>query len=377
MRSKTPVVIVLGPSRTTVSGVSTHLNLLFDSHLSRNFHLLHFQVGSEGRNESAPLRLLRLLLSPFALALKILLEDAAVVHINTSLNRRAYFRDLVYLLVAKLCGVRVIYQIHGGALPQQFAARSPWLANLLRASFGLPDVIVVLAQAELAAYRAFVPNQMIVVFPNGIDLAPYGKLARPPAEPLAHLRLLYIGRLVREKGVFDAILGFCQSQIQGVAASLTIAGSGPDEAALQTLVKELCLENEVHFTGPVFDQHKIALYAQADVLLLPTYATEGLPYALLEAMAAGLPAITTRVGGIPDVVTEGIHGLFVPPCDEQAIAQAITRLATDRALLADLSGACQRRIAHSYSIDHLAGNFERLYREMCPGRRAADLVRKL
>ncbi|HET7775620.1 MAG TPA: glycosyltransferase family 4 protein [Azospira sp.] len=367
MSSPLPVIIVLGPSRGAVSGVSTHLNLLFGSVLARDFSLVHFQVGSEGRQETPARRLLRLLVSPFALAVRILRLGAAVVHINTSLNRHAYWRDLAYLLTAKLCGARVIYQIHGGALPLQFAGGSPLRQRLLRASLGLPDTVVVLALSELSAYRDFVPRQRVVLLPNSIDLRPYAQPARTPAQPTEPLRLIYVGRLARDKGLRDALIGLASARARGVAATLVVAGSGPEEAALKALVHDLELDDDVRFVGPVFNGNKLALYGQADLLLLPTLA-EGLPYVLLESMAAGVPAITTRVGAIPDVMVDGVHGLFVPLHDDEAICQAIERLADDRALLAEMGAACRRRIAHSYTIERLAGDLARLYWKVGSGR---------
>lgn len=358
-----PVVLLLGPQRAAMSGVSTHINLLFDSDLGQDVELRHFQVGSEGRSETRLARLGRLLLSPFALGLTLLAERVDIVHLNTSLNRRAYWRDLMYMLVARLLGVRVVYQVHGGKLPQQFAAGKRWLTGLLRASLRLPDQIVVLASCELAAYRAFLPQQSVRLLANAIDPLPYARPARRPDYPADGLQLLYIGRLDREKGLHEALHGLRLAGLQGARAHLRIAGGGPDEAALRLLVGELNLASAVSFVGPVFGEAKIRLLGEVDALLLPSYA-EGLPYALLEGMAAGLPAITTPVGAIPDVVIEGEHGLLVPPRDIHAIARAIVRLAGNPAWLARMSGNCRERIAASYSIQHLAREFALLYAEL-------------
>ena len=118
------------------------------------------------------------------------------------------------------------------------------------------------------------------------------------------------------------------------------------------------------FLGPVFGPAKLDLLAASDVLLLPTYA-EGLPYTLLESMAAGVPPITTEVGAIPDVVTEGVHGLFVPLRDPVAVAQAVALLAADRPALERMREACVRRVVQGHSVAALAGEFARLYRSVC------------
>src|SRR5690606_29579378 len=124
----------------------------------------------------------------------------------------------------------------------------------------------------------------------------------------------------------------------------------------------------VTFVGPVFGEAKQALLGGSDVLLLASHA-EGLPYALLEAMAAGVPAIATRVGAIPEVVQGGVHGLFVPVRDPDAIARMIVALAEDREWLARMSGACSSRIASVYSIDQLAAKFCLLYSELLDVKR--------
>ena len=178
---------------------------------------------------------------------------------------------------------------------------------------------------------------------------------------------MYIGRLAREKGLHEAIDALALVRSLGVAARLVVAGGGPEEAALRERVREHSLKEAVNFTGPVEGEHKALLLSQADVLLLPSYA-EGLPYALLEGMAAGAVPVATPVGAIPDVVTDGQHGLFVPLRDADAIAQAIMRLDADRALLARMSAASRKRIVSGYSIERLAADFSALYSTLCSAR---------
>src|SRR5690606_28601527 len=114
------------------------------------------------------------------------------------------------------------------------------------------------------------------------------------------------------------------------------------------------------FAGPAFGEEKARLLSQSDVLLLPSYG-EGLPYALLEAMAAGVVPVGTRVGAIGDVVETGVHGLFVPVRDAAAIARALESLDQDRAWLARMSAAARKRIAAAYSIERVGADFASAY----------------
>jgi len=368
------VILVLGPARTAVSGVSTHVNLLLGSRLAEEHELVHFQVGSEGRSENAFARLLRLAFSPFALALAIIFRHACVVHINTSLNPRAYWRDLAYLAVAKCLGARVLYQVHGGELPGKFFERSPWLTGFLRMTLKAPDVVVVLAQRELQAYREFVPSQNVVLLPNGIDCAPFDAIPTVRSFPDKPLRLLYIGRIAREKGVYEIIQGMRLALEMGVEARLIVAGNGAELPRLRRYSQALGLGARVCFTGAVFGADKVKLLEGCDAFLLPSYS-EGLPYALLESMAAGVPVIATPVGAIPDVVADGTHGILVRPRDGKEIAAALATLCLDRERLSWMSRACRRRIRAAYSIDRVAGEFSLLYAELS-GRGAAHLAER-
>lgn len=348
-------VMVLGPDRRVISGVSTHLNLLFGSELARRFELRHFQIGSEGREEGRLGTLARIVASPFQLAAALARSGAEILHVNTSLSPKSYWRDLLYVAVAKLCGARVVYQVHGGSVADL------WQPGL-RATLRWPDAVVVLAQSELDEIRELVPQQNVALVPNAIDCAPYLQLRRPaPARAGVPLRLVHLGRLIRSKGVFEMVEGLAVAQRQGVAAHLVIAGDGPAAAELREAVDRLGLAAQVTFAGPTFGEAKVKLLGEADVLVFPTYHREGLPYALLEAMAAGLVPITTRVAAIPDVVTEGVHGLFVPPRDPQAIAQALITLDADRGSLARMGAASRERVLAAYSVGRLADDFAALY----------------
>jgi len=357
---KAPTVLVLGPDRGVISGVATHLNLLLGSALARRFNLVHFQVGSEGRKEGRVGMLARLIASPFRLAAAIARTGASIVHLNPSLDPKAYWRDLSHLLAAKLCGARVVYQIHGGA-PSLLCGSNRLLSGpmrrVLRATLHWPDVVVVLSRAVLEEMRALAPEQDVRLVPNAIDCAPFVGSRRAAEGPL---RLFHIGRLVKTKGAFETVQGLALARARGVDARLVIAGDGPDLTRLQQTVHELGLAAHVTFAGPAFGQRKAGLLAEADVFLLPSYR-EGLPYALLEAMAAGVVPVATRVGAIPDVVADGVHGVLVPSRDPKAIAQAIAALDADRAGLARMGAASRERVLTAYSIERLVDDFAALY----------------
>ena len=357
------VVLLLGPHLGAISGVSAHLKAMLRSRLGEDFVLDHFPVGSEGRNEGRTGRALRLLTSGVALAAQIRKRRPVLVHVNTSLNAGAFWRDLLYVLVSRLLGVQVVYQVHGGKLPQQFFGRSPVLQSLLRRMLMVPDAIVVLAEQELRAYRAFLPDRRVVLIANAVDSLAFASARTRRFGATGPLRLVYLGRLAREKGLYELLEAHALALASGADAHLTLIGAGPEEAGLRETVRRLEIGGAVHFAGAAFGRTKADLLGATDVFVLPSYA-EGLPCALLEAMAAGNAVIATKVGAIPDVVIPALHGMLLPPRNVSAIVAAIGAMAADRTAVAHMQAACADHIATSYSLERFTASFTDLYLSM-------------
>ena len=147
---------------------------------------------------------------------------------------------------------------------------------------------------------------------------------------------------------------------EGVDARLVIVGDGPERHRLVRYTEELGIAERVRFVGPKFGADKVGTLAGADVMVLPSYS-EGLPYAMLEAMAAGIPVIVTPVGAIPDVVVHCKHGHLVPIRNPRAIADSLIALSGDREQLFRMSQACRLRVDAAYSIERVAGQFAACY----------------
>lgn len=358
-------VLLLGPERVAVSGVSTHLNQLLGSQLADDFDLQHFVVGSEGRTESTADRVLRLLISPFSLAARLIRTRPDIVHINVSLDRKSFPRDAMYLAVARVLGSKVVFQVHGGELPADLFQGAFLRDQFVRWVFRAADVVVLLARSELDFYSNFLPGVRLTLIANGTAVDHHAAL--PQRTGNLPLRLAYVGRLVPTKGVAECIAAAQILRDSGRDFTLTIAGSGPQESELILLAGALVDEKLVEFVGPRFGDAKDEIWRQSDLFVFPTSHAEGLPYSLLESMASGAVPITTRVGAQPDVVEEGVHGLFIPPGDPRALSDAIARLDDDRELLSAMSERAALRIRNDYSVERLSREFGDLYRSLMAG----------
>jgi glycosyltransferase involved in cell wall biosynthesis len=326
--------------------------------------MVHFRTGSEGHRESKAQTLWRFVASPFQLLAALRRELPAIVHVNSAMDRKAFWRDIVYLAVARACGSRLVLQVHGGQLPEAFIRSGGAPRRALRAYIRLPHLVVLLAESERLAYREFEPGAAVRVVPNAIPLTPNLDGDAHDLRDGGDLRLIYVGRLIEAKGLFEVLEAVALLRDRGVTVTWTIAGTGVAQARLRDRIASTGLDDRVHLVGSVFGTQKDQLWAQSDVFVFPTRHPEGLPYALLESMASGTIPVTCAVGAIPDVLESGRHGLLVPPGDPAAVADAISWVDEHREDAALLAQAARDRVRDRYSVDRLASDFRGIYDEL-------------
>jgi glycosyltransferase involved in cell wall biosynthesis len=194
-----------------------------------------------------------------------------------------------------------------------------------------------------------------------VELVPHG-VAIPPEPQLRDISpplLLAVGRLTEKKG-FDTLLRAARVlRDKGIDFQLRIAGEGPLWPSLQRLVNELGLVEVVRFLGPMTEHELEHQYAAATAFVLPCQIgpdgnRDGLPNTLLEAMARGLPVVSTTLDSVQEAVADGEHGLLVKPGDTLALADALARLVHDPQLRRRLGSAARARMVDEYDRAALA-----------------------
>jgi glycosyltransferase involved in cell wall biosynthesis len=177
--------------------------------------------------------------------------------------------------------------------------------------------------------------------------------------------ILFVGRLVELKGLTHLIEAV--SRLKGrIPARIVAVGIGPERAHLESLAQSRGVE--VDFRDKVPDAELHRAFLTSDMLVLPSIVdargdTEGLGVVLLDAMSYGIPAIASRVGGIPDIIEDGVSGVLVPPADPEALATAIERLARDPAYARRLADAGRERLRTHFSWDTIIARWDAVYRE--------------
>jgi len=190
----------------------------------------------------------------------------------------------------------------------------------------------------------------VVVAPNGVDHDVYHARGRRPVGSADALEAVFVGRLVDNKGPHVALEALAAARAQGLDVRLRVLGDGPLRGRLEAQVAKLGLRASVTWHGHVTDVS--SHLRRADVLVRPSF-TEGLPLAVLEGMACGLPVICSTVPGNTEVVRHDRNGLHTPPGSAQAVATGLVALARDRARLRTLAAAAVTTAA-AYTWDRSA-----------------------
>ncbi|PYV08947.1 MAG: hypothetical protein DMG07_24340, partial [Acidobacteria bacterium] len=181
-----------------------------------------------------------------------------------------------------------------------------------------------------------------------------------------HAVILSIGRLSREKDQATLLRAFAELRRRAAATPLVlvVAGDGPERERLAALASRLGMGAACRFAGHVADVRP--LYSMASALVLSS-RSEGTPNVLLEAMAARVPIVATAVGGVPEMLQDGVSALLVPPESPADLAAAVQRLLADPARAADLARAARAVAAERYAPDRRRAALEQLYLDLAPG----------
>lgn len=248
------------------------------------------------------------------------------------------------------------------------------------------DFIVCISEFHRSFYldHGARPEQCVTVY-CGIDTSwfyppPASSSSDATSAPRKTFRILSSGRLVEKKGL-AVLLDACRILLdRGEAFDCVIGGSGPLETSLKSQAARLGLQDRVTITGQALMQEKIVDFMHGgDAYVLPCVwaadgDVDGLPQMLMEAMASGLPAVSTRLVGIPDLIRDGETGLLVPPGDATALADAIARLMNDPVLSRHLADAGRRWVHQRFDLSNCLAPLIERYRErldMAAGRSGA------
>jgi glycosyltransferase involved in cell wall biosynthesis len=306
-----------------------------------------------------------------AIALRALLVFAwllltlrvALVHAHVSM-RGSVWRKSVFLELARLFRVPTLVHLHGSAFVEFYehecAPPGRWL---VRRTLERATAVIALSENRRAYLARIAPAARVVVIPNMVDVGAVEEGIERSRAARSSCSILFLGEIGKRKGIYDLVCALTEIAAVRPEVRLVAAGSGELEE-VRRLARELGVEERLALPGWVSGEAKARLLAEAALYVLPSYH-ENLPVSILEAMAAGLPVVSTRVGGIPDMVRHGVEGFLTGPGTPRELAQCILQLVADRELREHMGSNGRRRAIEQFSPSVILASLEELYAASC------------
>jgi glycosyltransferase involved in cell wall biosynthesis len=345
---------MIGPVPPPYGGVGAVFKSFLDSELRDHFRITVVDTSKKDAREvvsdsRVSLRDALYLAKTLAeLAVKVARERPDVAFM-TPVGDHSLIREALSVRILKLRGVPVVCQFHARYEGELFVTGRRWARRFLGPLLAPADRILLLSEGLRRYFSPDFAPDRTGVLTNFVDSALYSGLPRPgPAGDGP--TVFFLGRLSEPKGLWDLLAAVRPVAERIPDVRFVIGGTAEFpvvEAEIARVTAELGLGARVVFPGTLTGERKLAAFAGADVFCLPSHL-ENQPVVLLEAMAAGLPVVSTRVGTIPELVTDGVEGFLIAPRDRAALTTQLIRLLADPSLGAAMGARGRARVAAEF-----------------------------
>jgi glycosyltransferase involved in cell wall biosynthesis len=347
-------------------GPAIATQILLQSGLRDRFQLIHVstKVNEDLRNMGKwsikkIVRSLNIYINLFRVCL---FKRPRLVLIPISQSTTGFSKDSIMILIARLCACKVLLHLRGSEFRRWMDRSSALTRGFVKSILSITSGVIVLGHNLRYLFNGYFPEEKIFVAPNGGD---YTIPARHNPD-YGKLKLLYLGNLQASKGIEDFLkaLSLLPDDLKGRCDTNVIGGWRNEETRKRCEEILLTAGVSVHFHPPSESAKKLNYLANADLFIFPPREPEGHPWVIVEAMAAGLPIISTDQGAIIESVEHGYNGFIVPTCSPDHIAERITELANDEEKRQRMGQNSRKKYESGFTekamVDHLSAIFTRV-----------------
>jgi glycosyltransferase involved in cell wall biosynthesis len=348
-------VLMVGPDRSLRGGIVTVVDGYFDAGLSACCAHLDYHGTGVGTN----LLTKSLSFAKSLSAYKRVVDGYDIVHLHIS-AKGSYQRKKIMARIARERGKRVILHEHSGEFARDFEAGGAAFRKDVCATFGAADRVIVLSEEWRDYFAANVCDvSRLVVLHNGV------KMPSEACSPGSHPDVLFLGRLDENKSP-DVLMRAARNALAEFPNMRLLFGGDGDIDRYRALAGELGIASRCDLFGWVSGEDKERLFQRAGIYCLPS-KNEAMPMSVMEAMAHGIPTIATNVGGVPQLIEDGVDGLLMNVDDEGRLSELLLELERSPERRVEVGAAGRRKIQDKFtidvSIDRLVGVYEELMRE--------------
>ena len=346
-------VLMVGPDRSLRGGIVTVVDGYFEAGLGDRCASLSYQGTGVGVN---------LLGKSCAFARNLVpyrrnLANFDIIHIHIS-AKGSFKRKTIMADIAKRAGKKVIFHEHSGEFARDFEAGDNAYRKKVRNAFNAADRVIVLSEEwrDYFADNIMLDTGKLIVLHNGVPIPSI------ICSPCKHQDVLFLGRLDVRKSP-DVLLRASVAALNAVPEMRLIFGGDGDLDRYKALSRHLGIDDRCDFLGWVTGKEKEHLFERAGIYCLPS-KNEAMPMSVMEAMAYGVPVISTNVGGVPQLIEDGVEGLLMDVDDVEGLSDRLLELASLPERRAELGLAGRRKIENSFSVQSSIDRLVRIYQSL-------------
>ncbi len=347
-------VCMIVPSFSAKGGITAVVNGYCGSTLEEQFDVKYVETYCDG---AVIKKLCKALTAYLRFLYLLIVWQPELIHIHSAFGG-SFYRKTPFILIAKAWGIPIINHIHSSYLDSFYSSAHKFQKTFISWIYERCSVIIALSEEWKQDLSKMIDARKIRVVEN------YGILKPDVVKNRTHnetSNILFLGFISEKKGALD--IPRVAEQVLRILPEVqfVIAGSGEQERVESRLSSDTLAH--ISFPGWVRGREKELLLKEADIFFLPSYY-EGMPMSILEAMGNGLPVVSTRVGGIPRLIKDGVNGLLLEPGDTTGMAEAIISIFSDRAKQRDMGLEGAIILEREFSLTKHISKLSKIYEEV-------------
>jgi len=346
-------ILITAPSMDEtrhVSGISTVVRQIIEH---GNFSYTHFEAGRSGGERKSVFWITKQFALPFRFFTTLKRAKIDVVHINTAFNPLSILRDFALVKAAKFAKIPIVLHIHGGKfLAQEF--ENARLKNIAEKMLRASDEIIVLSALEKEIVERRWQNVKVKALENAIEI--------PASNESAKLKnsMIFLGRLTESKGLHEIIEAVRTLKNENFDFTFKAFGAGEMQDFFTAEMSKI-LGDGFNFGGVIAGKAKLEELEKADIFVLPSRYGEGLPMALLEAMAAKCVCVVSEMASIGAVVKDGENGFLVAPQDVSALIIKLRMILSANTNFETLRENARKTVTEKFNLRVYIERLEEIY----------------
>lgn len=375
-------LLIIGPMPPPYTGMTVVTEMLLNSSLTDKLDIIYLDTSDKraiANMGKFDLTNIILAIRHFFKFLRLLVgEGVDLVYLPVSQNFFGYLRDSLFLTACRIFRIKIIVHLNGGYFRRFYETSGSIIRSVIRFTLKKVSAAIVLGECLRYIFKDLVPDEKIIVVPNGINDYYPGDFIRKFSRS-GIFKILFLSNLLRTKGLFEVlkVIPSVVSVNKNVMFSFAGEwGNKQEELKAREFVVRNNIEDYVQFLGIVRGDVKRELLIKANIFVLPTfYPFEGQPFTILEAMSVGLPVISTNKGAIAETIIDGENGFLVEVENTRQLSERIIELMDNPELCARIEKRNRQAYLKKYTkdifIDNLCDIFVRIGEDAVLGEKKA------